>query len=201
MYEQHPAFTAPPSTAILWRYMDFTKFVSLLDKSSLFFCRADKLGDPFEGFWSQANYKTLTQRYPPEVVQGLLQVGHGFDRMRGWHLVNCWHWNEFESDAMWKIYAAQSRGVAIKTDFQSLTGSLVEDSPLFIGKVNYVDYDETIIPEGNTFYAYLHKRHHFEHEREVRAMMLDTDQLSDQFVGRFCQVDLSELVHQIVVSP
>ena len=29
--------------------MDFTKFVSLLEKRALFFARADQLGDPFEG--------------------------------------------------------------------------------------------------------------------------------------------------------
>ena len=45
MYETHPLFVAPPGDALLWRYMDFTKFVSLLDTSSLFFSRADLLGD------------------------------------------------------------------------------------------------------------------------------------------------------------
>ena len=49
MYTEHPTFSPPPDDAVLWRYMDFTKFVSFLDKSSLFFARADKLGDPFEG--------------------------------------------------------------------------------------------------------------------------------------------------------
>ena len=38
-----------PADAILWRYMDFTKFVSLLETRTLFLARADKLGDPFEG--------------------------------------------------------------------------------------------------------------------------------------------------------
>ena len=36
----------PPADAILWRYMDFTKFVALLEMKSLFFARADKLNDP-----------------------------------------------------------------------------------------------------------------------------------------------------------
>ena len=58
MYEEHPVFNPPPDDAILWRYMDFTKFVSLLEKQALFFARADKLGDSFEGSLSQVN-KTL----------------------------------------------------------------------------------------------------------------------------------------------
>lgn len=51
----------PPSEAILWRYMDFTKFVSLLEKSALFFARADKLDDPFEGFIPTNNTADLEE--------------------------------------------------------------------------------------------------------------------------------------------
>ena len=50
MYKEHEAFTPPLSDTVLWRYMDFTKFVSLLEKQALFFARADK-HDPFEGAW------------------------------------------------------------------------------------------------------------------------------------------------------
>lgn len=33
----------------IWRYMDFTKFVDLLDTKTLFFTRADRFDDQFEG--------------------------------------------------------------------------------------------------------------------------------------------------------
>ena len=201
MYEEHPAFTPPPREATLWRYMDFTKFVSLLDKSSLFFCSADRLGDPFEGSWSQVNFETMSERYPPEVAETIRQAMPNIERLRGRHLINCGHWNGFESDAMWKIYTGQSVGIAIKTDFASLSKSFIGDNAIYIGKVNYVDYNNSIIPEGNLFYAYLHKRNHFEHEREVRAIMSDTTQRNGQHMGRYCQVDLSILVHQVIVSP
>ena len=39
MYTEHEAFNPPPDDAVLWRYMDFTKFVSLLDRSALFFTK------------------------------------------------------------------------------------------------------------------------------------------------------------------
>ena len=39
--------------------MDFAKFVSLLEDRTLFFARADKLGDPCEGAWSDANLRLL----------------------------------------------------------------------------------------------------------------------------------------------
>ena len=48
-YEDHPIFSTPEGgDTTVWRYMDFTKFLSLLDKKELFFVRLDKLDDPFE---------------------------------------------------------------------------------------------------------------------------------------------------------
>jgi hypothetical protein len=49
MYKENELFDTPSNNSKIWRYLDFTKFIDLLDKSSLFFCRLDKLGDPFEG--------------------------------------------------------------------------------------------------------------------------------------------------------
>ena len=40
----------PKDTDLLRKYMSFEKFVSLLGTKSLFFTRADKFDDPFEGF-------------------------------------------------------------------------------------------------------------------------------------------------------
>lgn len=38
----------PPSEdLVIWRYMDFTKFVSLLETRSIFFVRVAQLDDPF----------------------------------------------------------------------------------------------------------------------------------------------------------
>jgi hypothetical protein len=46
----HPSFPPPSDRGVkIWRYMDLAKFVSLLQDSSFHFCRADRLGDPFEG--------------------------------------------------------------------------------------------------------------------------------------------------------
>jgi len=52
----HDSFKPPAnSSARIWRYMDFTKFVFMLETSSLWFSRTDKLGDPFEGSIPQLN--------------------------------------------------------------------------------------------------------------------------------------------------
>ncbi len=53
MFEEHPCFNTPSDDTKIWRYMDFTKFVNLLDTKSLFFVRSDKFDDPFEGLYPE----------------------------------------------------------------------------------------------------------------------------------------------------
>ena len=56
MYEEHPIFIQPENEDIkVWRYMDFTKLVSLIDSLRLYFTRADKFEDPFEGSFPKIN--------------------------------------------------------------------------------------------------------------------------------------------------
>ena len=215
MYEEHPTFSPPPPDAVLWRYMDFTKFVSFIDKKALFFARADKLGDPYEGSTSHVNIALQPILYKDSLhSRALEQLPAAMRSLRRFHLVNCWHWNDHESDAMWTRYAKEFDGIAIKTNFQTLRDSFTGSVPIYIGTVSYVDYDTTFIPEGNLFSMYLHKRRAFEHEREVRAMALEmppedvragiqgVENLPDICdVGKYLDVDISRLIHEIVVAP
>jgi hypothetical protein len=42
-YEKHPIYLTPPDDTVIWRYMDFARFVQLLDFRELWFARADTL--------------------------------------------------------------------------------------------------------------------------------------------------------------
>lgn len=70
-FKQSNQLTSPsdPNNKI-WRYMDFTKFLSLLDRSALYFIRADQLSnmDPFEGFFTNANAQL--GNFDSEAIQG-----------------------------------------------------------------------------------------------------------------------------------
>ena len=201
MYEEHPDFDPPPLDAVLWRYMDFTKFVSILDKRALFFPAADKLGDPFEGSIPEANvqlhpivYKDLTEDQRRTLAQGLQALPR-------FALISCWHENIHESAAMWKLYARESDGIAIKTDFDSFKKSFTCSENIYIGKVSYIDYKCEIIPEGNAFYLFLHKRKSFAHEHEVRAINLRNPNNYDDLAGVYYEVDLSLLIKEVIVAP
>ena len=110
--------------------------------------------------------------------------------------ISCWHESDRESAAMWKLYAREHDGAAIKTDFRSLRDSLTGSEPVHIGRVSYIDYQNTLINEGNAFDPYLCKRQEFEHEREVRAISL-----GPVFSGMYHTVDLRTLIKNVVIAP
>ena len=213
----------PPDDAVLWRYMDFTKFVSLLDRSALFFTRADKLGDLFEGTLSGKNkdvFLTNIERLPlnkemqlilrdwsPE--EGFLGWMKTLKYLRQFTLISCWHMSSHESAAMWRLYSRETDGVAIKTDFSSFKQSLISNEDIYIGRINYVDYEHHVIPTDNLFFSYLHKRQDFNHEQEVRAITTtypksvdDINQPPDIYdIDRYYEVDLSLLIQEVIVAP
>ena len=223
MYKAHPSFTPPADDTVLWRYMDFTKFVSLLDRSELFFARADKLEDPFEGSFTVKNEElyaaALEKQYEEQwwmyrlsdssPEKDLLRWAASLKDDRKRILICCWHESSHESAAMWRLYARETDGIAIKTDFSSFKQSLRSDEDIYIGKVDYVDYEHYRIPENNLFNPYLYKRQDFNHEREVRAIATTFPKSADEInqppkicdMGQYYEVDLSLLIKEVIVAP
>ena len=194
MSQENSWFNPPPDDAVLWRYMDFTKFMSILAKKSLFFTRLDKFQDPFEGYWPLLASEASTSDF--------------FQKMIPVTLVSCWHESCHESEAMWRLYSRETEGIAIKTDSGSFKQCFTTVRPSRLGRVNYIDYATSFSSLGDTVRPCFFKRQIFEHEHEVRAVIqhiLDDGnrlKLSPCFdVGKYYQVDLSILIHEVVVSP
>lgn len=207
MYKEHPGFEKPRNEkARIWRYMDFTKFVSLLDRKALFFPRADKLGDPFEGSFSEANIPIRAEIYRGEIP--LEDISEIYKRLREFTAISCWHINWYESAAMWKLYLKSDEGIAIRSNFDRLRNSLRDEKhDIFIGKVKYIDYEKDAIPEG-PLPSFVHKRKSFKHEVELRAVIqkLPPRGLSSRskrpFVdGLYVPVDLDVLISRIYLAP
>ena len=60
-YKEHPELKIPDNPdAKIWRYLDFTKFLSMLEDQSLYFCRLDVLAknDPYEGLYTNFNARS-----------------------------------------------------------------------------------------------------------------------------------------------
>ena len=127
--------------------------------------------------------------------------------------INCWHQSQHESAAMWRLYARERGGLAIKTDFASLAESLVCVDNIYIGEVTYLDYESASIKEDNAIAPFLFKRDSFEHEKEVRAIYWDItsymavgDSTPDsenrpRASGKYIEVDVSRLIKEVLVAP
>lgn len=209
MYSAKPFLNTPANEqTTIWRYMDFTKFVSLLDKKALYFARSDKLSDKFEGAipkpTSQAMESSIIQSFEvgSSIAQETLkEISEANREVRKWLFLNCWHMNDNESAAMWQLYVQKNEGIAIRSTFSRLSDSLSSPYEVIIGMVNYIDYDKTMIPTGNVFHALFCKRRSFEHEHELRAAILKPNKGSNLLQGLYIPCNLNILVDEIFVSP
>ena len=184
-------FTPPCLSDVLWRYMDFTKFVLMLHTRSLYFASANDFEDPYEGTWPN----TMTDE-----LEGVPIPGHPVHRV----FINCWTRLKYESEALWKIYCPEGQGVAIKTDAKSLLYSFMDTIPGVLATICYLDYERGKM-RVDSIAPYVHKRRSFEYEQEVRAIVL-TDAWDDMQNNRdsHCRtynVDLTMLIKKIVVHP
>ncbi|MBX9635630.1 MAG: hypothetical protein K2X44_11670 [Magnetospirillum sp.] len=224
MISQNDCFPQPTNIDIkLWRYMDLSKFMHILQTRSLFFSRASQLGDPFEGAAAGQNvawrqHLMLNRRTDSSLAQWAHlsdeEVSQWFANSSKWHsefrhqvAVSCWHMSEHESVAMWKVYSQSSDSVCIQTTYRKLACYL----PVWVnmGVVSYIDYDIGWVREDNGFYRMMHKRKQFEYEREVRAVAWEgmPPQQGGDFIrqnmrdaGIMVPIDLS-FIESIIISP
>jgi hypothetical protein len=119
-YVRNEWFTPPDDPdALLWRYINFTKLVSLLETRSLYFARADTLGDPFEGSFTRASVEARHEHDPDERLH--TSVMYRWFRLHTF--MNCWNLGDHENAALWGLYVPPEGGVALRSSFRRLTRS------------------------------------------------------------------------------
>ena len=221
-YWQKRAYEVPEGDSSLWRYMDFSKFVLLVKEKAIYFARADHVGDKFEGAKGASTNRTVWDDYylrsfreailnppdgkrldiSPEKLQSeaerLLKEMEALSlRQLQTSYLSCWHENETESEALWRLYCPPpSVGVAVHASFGSLNVSLGDDPAVAIGRVKYIDFRKEFAGPNDAIFR---KRHSLSHEREVRAVISSRE--NDDALGIHRPVDLNLLIHQIVISP
>ena len=230
MFEEHPVFQAPDDPSIyIWRYIDLSKYISLLNDKALYFCRMDKLVDRFEGSLPRSNILLRkADPYSKIMVQssdGRLETSEKSRerqiRIERTHaFVNCWHMNNHESAAMWQLYCSNTQGIAIRSTYRALCESFRSyPRPIYVGVMNYIDYDQELIRDPrsntpllfNTFYPLMHKRRSYHHEAELRALVtwefrfrgnsLKPMWRKPKDAGILVPVDLNLLIESVFVAP
>ena len=113
--------------------MDFPRFVSMLDREALFFVKASKFRDLYEG--TLPKYNDLNRALVYEEQRNSFQSEEQFIRfietmpstmkslfkaLREIILINSWHYNEYESADMWDLYSQANAGIAIQSTYRKL---------------------------------------------------------------------------------
>jgi hypothetical protein len=194
--ECQPALIPPKDlNQKIWRYMDFTKFISMLEERSLYFSCISVLNDQFEGTMSEINKLLRPLIYKNMHIDKIpIQI----KKLRDEVAVNCWHSGNYESAAMWELYSKSNESVCIQSTYKKLRSSL--SRIIDIGVVQYIDYKKEYIPEHDPYLVFLYKRKSFEHEREIRGVIKKLDNV-DKGKGKFVKVDLDMLIGKIYISP
>jgi hypothetical protein len=226
-YQTHPAFIEPKDrNARLWRYMDLARLLSVIDAGALFFPSVAMLSemDPYEGEPALARIRAAQARGADELRKLRLQR----DVFKHLNFFNCWHMNDGESDAMWKLYVKGSEGVAIQSTVGRVISSFASCSDtVYMGAVKYVNHATLAAPTGTPFgfSDYIFKRLAFQHEQEVRLGTYRADVRTEFFdecgllktpapevraedvllfpgrKGVYVGADVSVLIERVVVSP
>lgn len=170
--------------------------------------------DPFEGTIPkkevESRIKSLDDPESNESISNLHK------KLKGQFLVNCWHINNGENDAMWRLYLKDNDGVAIKTTLRNLLDSLINtEEEVYCSIVRYINYEEDIwlpptIKGYNMFAPIVHKRKEFSHENELRLIHqidwcdLNIDEYWREQIkekGKDIHVDLIKLINVVCTAP
>ncbi|SEM72712.1 hypothetical protein [Nitrosomonas marina] len=196
--------------AILWRYMDVAKFISMLEQNAIWLARADTVFDKHEG------------RFPVEMQESINKAYQDFDDNDNSPVkdandfqeylikntfISCWHHNLQENMVMWEIYGKDKNAVAIQTTVDGIASnvnpSVLCGHSLIFKDVTYNNADEVsgVLKYEDCFFR---KRRHFSFEQEVR-ISLDTysryKPAKRTPYGYKLPILLSGMIDKVVVHP
>lgn len=108
----------------LWRYMDLSKFVHLLNRKAIFFTNANRFEDKREGLLhTPRNVRAMNILAKMAEIQdeNSYKDPNEWQRtLRDQMAVSCWTQASSESVALWKMYTNGIDGVCIRTNLDTL---------------------------------------------------------------------------------
>jgi len=136
-----------------------------------------------------------------------------FEELRRLHKISCWHMNDSESAAMWRLYLRENRGIAIASTIRRLRNSLKPyrikpeygEEEAVLGVVRYVDYKTTELEGGSFLGPFFHKRRSYAYEQELRVII--SVRMAEEFgvtvpeKGILVEVNLAELIDAVYIAP
>lgn len=201
MHKDSSHLKTPEGDATLWRYMDFAKYVSLIQISQLHFTKVGDLDAVGEGLYTSGDIALVNEAYPVGDEGRIKAKMRDFEKMaQEEFFVNCWHKANYESPGMWARYTDDKYGVAIKTRYEALCDAFRDnDDSIYSCELIYIEDNQSSLQQNDgSLLPFMFNRIEFEEEREVRFFCRSRNNSPE---GEFSQVNLSTFANEIVVSP
>lgn len=169
-FVDNPEPTDPRSS--IWRYIEFWKLQDLVQTGQLYLRRSDKLEDEHEGLPPSEYERVLNlNRFDLNDIRERDHIVGSLAQFRQSFYVNCWHLDIGETATMWARYGKD--GVAIVSRYDLLKQVL---HPLLDKvMVGLIRYGTKHLTGWNVIRFVTTKREEYSPEREVRAMIWQTD--------------------------
>lgn len=117
--------------------------------------------------------------------------------MRQCVFISCWHHDKKQSRQMWDAYTSTPDSVVISTSAKALSafvpGSIVKS----LVKYHTDDFART---EFDHLTLFFYKPRFYSFERELR-MLLTSDAIGLDEIGRHLPVNLKKIVHRVITHP
>jgi len=161
----------------LWRYMDISKFISMLDSNAIWLARVDTVKDKHEGRFHDDMRKMIDAAYRnfSDTDKSPIENADDFqDYLVKNTFISCWHKNFDENMVMWEIYGRDNSSLAVQTTVgrirSNIDTSKLNGWSLIMKDIDYKNADEVqgVIKYEECFFR---KRRHYVYEREVRISL------------------------------
>ena len=194
--------------ANLWRYFPLDRFFQVLETSAIYFASANEFRDEFEGaVYVEGANDVHHEALPPE-----RPIDTAFARLKTLTKISCWHYADYESAAMWELYAAQNKGIALCSTPERMSAAFAPfrlsprygSEDLWAGPVSYVDLTQVPTEDPDMLKRFFRKHRAFESEREFRLVI--SLRMAEEFgvrvpdCGISVRVDLDLLAQRIVLG-
>ncbi len=194
--------------ALLWRYFRPERFAQVLADRSFYFAAADEFTDTFEG----AIAVQMTAQHADPRYADMERAELAFRELKRLTKISCWHRADYESDAMWQLYAGANKGIALCTTPARIRAALEPfrlkpeygEETLWAGDVEYVDLTQVRLRGASMLDRFFIKHRAFEWEREFRLAisLRSAEEFGVQVPpkGIFVKADLGALVDRVVLG-
>ncbi len=188
----------------IYRIISLDRLYELFSTKTNVLVSPEKWDDPFENFILNSKARLLDG----EIVRlGFRDDFYG----------QCWTRHK-ASDAMWRIYSPDSKGVRIRTTISKLAASLAgtlgkwKNVQCCIGKVSYLNNSKLMAFANTVFKGYINppayvlaktllvKRPAFRHEHEVRLLYFEKENGKKNTIYKY-DVEPHTLIDQIMIDP